>query len=67
MSAGEDDEAADRLRHEQRQALLQALAREGISYPPERMPEAVAEYAQLQRLIAVVNVALAASADEARP
>lgn len=37
-----------------REELLSALEREGIDYPPERLDEALAEYAQLKRLIGVI-------------
>lgn len=37
--------------------LLSALEREGIAYPPERMDEALVEYVQLRRLMAVVEAA----------
>jgi hypothetical protein len=37
-----------------REELLSAFAREGIAYPLDRLDEAVAEYVQLKRLMAVV-------------
>lgn len=53
-------DAPERLRDE----LLLALEREGIAYPPERLEEAIAEYAQLKRLIGVIA---AAGQAKARP
>ncbi|WP_460452482.1 hypothetical protein [Alsobacter sp. SYSU BS001988] len=50
-SPTQDDDAL--LRAE----LLAAFAREGIAYPPDRLEEAVAEYLQLKRLLAVVATA----------
>lgn len=53
--AGDENE---RLRRD----LVAALEREGIAYPPERLEEALEEYIQLKRLIAVVASANEASA-----
>lgn len=40
-----------------REELLAAFEREGIVYPADRLEEALAEYGQLKRLIAVVAFA----------
>jgi hypothetical protein len=51
ISPAQDDDAL--LRAE----LLSAFAREEIAYPPDRLEEALAEYLQLKRLLAVVAAA----------
>jgi hypothetical protein len=49
-----NSDAAQDMPERLREELLFALEREGIDYPPERLDEALVEFAQLKRLIGVI-------------
>ncbi len=65
MTANGDEPSA--LNTQLRMELLSALEREGIIYPPERLDEALVEYAELKRLMQVVEAATRPSGPAGAP
>lgn len=62
-----DHDGAGDPRAALRSELLSAFAREGMDYPPERLEEAIDEYAQLKILMKVVEAATCAAASPTAP